>query len=231
MGASFPKRQLEAGTFVNVYLSSPKRYDPTRHAVMMFTDTSTKQQDLYVTTPGVYTIFGKKVIKGGEEGKDTQLSSDQQIINVDENSGQKYFTNVEKRQDPLGKSDYLLLTTLSGAKLRIELVSIGGASSNSNEWLSHTYDDSANILKMMARHDGLNIDQLGGFTSERGQINDRYVLSLIDKWHSNRDDIDQHGYVVDPIDSRRIKYNGEQFKLLDRASNDFIQNGAKNFAN
>lgn len=229
MGASFPKRQLEEGTYVNVYLSTPKRYDPSRHALMTFTGAKIRQEDLYVPIPGKYTIFGKKVLKGGEEGKETQLSSDQQIINIDENINQKYFTNVEKKQDPLAKVDYLLFTTISGNKLRIESISVGGGSSITREWLSHSYDDSANIIKMIAKKDGLNVDQFGGFIRKRKQINDKYILSLIGKWNSNRHNVDENGYVINPVNSKKIRYNGKQFKLLDKASDDFIQNGSTNF--
>ncbi len=157
MGAGMPSRMLEPNTYVNVYVANRKvvvgqssYWDRENHH---------RQDAIYDVVRGTHHIYGRKVTQPGDERDGaTYAPSAQLIAVVDERSDKQTFAHAEMRKDPVSNGDYLLLTLTNGKIIRLELDNVGSSSTESSIWMEHSYDESRELIKDLARREGLEVD-------------------------------------------------------------------------
>jgi hypothetical protein len=209
MGAGMPSRMLEPNTYVNVYVASRKvvvgQHNYRDHENSLRTDY------VYDVVHGTYHIYGRKVMQPGDERNGgTYASSFQLIAVVDERTDKPNFTHAEIRTDPVSNGGYLLLTLKNGKIIRLELDNVGSSSSESSIWLEHSYDESREIIKDLARRDGLEVDVISTGGGATRNVHERMIRA----WEENKRRPHQ-GRVVNPLTGRLITMHGPTFDRIE----------------
>jgi hypothetical protein len=209
MGAGMPSRMLEPNTYVNVYVASRKVV--VRQNSYWDHENRHREDTVYEVVHGTYHIYGRKVTQPGDERNGgTYASSAELIAVVDERSDKQAFTHAEMRKDPVSNGYYLLLTLTNGKIIRLELDNVGSSSTESSIWLEHSYDESRELIKDLARREGLEVDVISTGGGAARSVHERMIRA----WEDNKRRPHQ-GRVVNPLTGRWITMHGPTFDRIE----------------